>query len=193
MHLLRDIAKIRSGYLFRGKVEPEPGGEYQVIQIGDITPDARLTSAALVQVNLPDVKPSQVVKLGDVLFISRGTRKRAAAITEPLNTTIASSQLFVLHPKDNVLPEYLAWYLNQQPAQRYIEEHATGSNVSLINMESLGGLVVQIPPLETQRQIVEIHKLSLREKELLEKIQAKRSQLIERALLKTLEASERVQ
>jgi restriction endonuclease S subunit len=182
--LLKEIATIRSGHLFREKIEPDPNGQYQVIQIGDITTDARLSSYALTRISLPDIKSSQIIEKDDVLFISRGMRKQAVAITDPLENTIATSQIFVIRPDQRLLPEYLAWFINQRPAQHFLEEHSTGTNVSLVNMEALSKMPVQTPPLETQRQIVRIHNLSLREKELMDMIQTKRRVLIERSLLR---------
>lgn len=186
MPFLKDIAAIRSGYLFRGKIEPDASGRYQVIQIGDIMPDARLSAKPLVRVSLPDVKSTQILEQGDVLFISRGPRKQAVAITGQMENAIATSQFFILRPAGTVLPEYLAWYINQRPAQRYIEEHSTGTSVTLINLEALKTLPVETPPMETQARIAQIHQLSLRERELVEAIQNRRRAQIEEALLKVI-------
>ncbi len=187
MEHLKDIATIRSGHLFRGKIEPDAGGQYQVVQIGNIAPDARLSNGALTRISLPDVKPSQLLEKGDVLFISRGLRKQAVAITRPIENAIAISQFFVLRADKKVLPEYLAWYINQRPAQRYIEEHSTGTSVSLINMEALKLLPIRVLPLASQRRIIKIHQLGLREKELVEAIQDCRRAVIELTLLKAIE------
>lgn len=186
MLYLKDIATIRSGYLFRERIKPDASGQYRVVQVGDITPDAGFSNGLLVRVSLPDVKQSQVLEKGDVLFISRGLRKQAIAITWPIENTLATSQFFVLRPDERVLPEFLAWYINQRPAQRYIEEHSTGTSASLINLEAMKRLPVEAPPVETQARITKIHQLSLREKELMEAIQNKRRALIEMTLLKTI-------
>jgi restriction endonuclease S subunit len=186
MIYLKDIATIRSGYLFRERIKSDASGQYRVVQVGDIAPDAGFSNDLLVRVSLPDAKRSQVLEKGDVLFISRGPRKQAIAITWPIDNTIATSQFFVLRPDERALPEFLAWYINQRPAQRYIEEHSTGTSASLINLEAMRGLPVEIPPAEIQARITKIHQLSLREKELMEAIQNKRRALIEMALLKTI-------
>jgi restriction endonuclease S subunit len=182
-YLLKDIATIRSGYLFRERIEPDPQGEYQVIQIGDLSDEARLSDGALTRISLTEIKPSHLVQKGEVLFISRGQSKRAVAVMKKLNNAIATSQLFVLQPKESVMGEYLAWYINQRPAQRYLEEKSTGTNVSLINMEAMGKMPLQVPSLGTQRRIVEIQRLSRREDELIESIQSRRREIIELSLL----------
>jgi restriction endonuclease S subunit len=186
MLYLKDIATIRSGYLFRERIKPDASGRYLVVQVGDITPDAQLSRGSLARVSLPDVKRSQILESGDVLFISRGPRKQAVAITSPVENAIATSQFFVLRPGENVLPEFLAWYINQRPAQRYIEERSTGTSASLINLAAMKSLPVETPPLETQARVTKIHQLSLREKELMEAIQNRRRALIEMSLFKAM-------
>jgi restriction endonuclease S subunit len=184
--LLKDIAAIRSGYLFRGRIEAHANGRYRVIQIGDLAADSIIRPRTLTRTDLPDVKNSHLIEKGDVLFISRGSRKQAVAITEDLENAITTSQIFVIRPDSSTLPEYFAWYLNQRPAQRYIEEHSTGTNVSLINLDAFGKTPVQTPPIEIQRRIAQIHSLTLREKELMQSIQARRHSLIESMLLRKI-------
>src|SRR5262245_14981842 len=186
MLYLKDVATIRSGYLFRKRIKPDASGRYRVVQVGDIAPDAGFSNGSLVRVSLTDVKRRQILENGDVLFISRVPRKQALAIAWPIENTIATSQFFVLRPDERVLPEFLAWYINRRPAQRYIEEHSTGTSASLINLEAMKGLPVEAPPVETQARITKIHQLSLREKELMEAIQNRRHALIEMTLLKTI-------
>jgi len=186
MSLLINVVTIRSGYLFRERIKPDATGRYQVVQVGDVAPDAGFLDSSLLRVSLPDVKRSQILEKGDVLFISRGPRKQALAITWPIENAIATSQFFVLRPDEKVLPDYLAWYINQRPAQRYIEEHSTGTSASLINLAAIRRLPVETPPVETQARVTKIHQLSLREKELMEAIQNKRRELIEMTLLKAM-------
>jgi restriction endonuclease S subunit len=186
MLYLIDVATIRSGYLFRERIKHDASGQYLVIQAGDILSDAGFSGSSLVRVSLPDVKRSQVLEKGDVLFISRGPRKQAIAVTWPIENTIATSQFFVLRPDERLSPEFLAWYINQRPAQRYIEEYSTGTSASLINLEAMKRLPVEAPPAETQALITKIHQLNLREKELMEAIKNKRRALIEMTLLKAI-------
>lgn len=180
---LKDIADIRSGYSFRGRIKPAKDGAYRVVQIKDLEEGAFFASEDLIRTNLPDVNSNHLLKEGDVLFTSRGVRRQAVVADEVLPNTIFGSQFFVCDVKKKIEPAYLAWYMNQTPAQRYFEEHAAGTNVRIITKDVLGHLVVNVPPIEVQKKIVEIHRLSLREKKLLEEIQKKRSQLIESVLI----------
>lgn len=188
-HILKDIAQIRSGYPFRKGIEDVSDGEYRVIQIKDLDQGVMSSANNLVQTNLPDMRSDYFVQNGDVLFASRGERRRAAVVDEDLPKTIFSAQLFACSTDERVLPAYLAWYINQTPAQRYLDEHATGSYIRNVTKDALAHLLVPVPPLETQHKIVEVYRLGLREKQLLEEIKNKRSQLVEFALLQSIHKS----
>lgn len=184
--LLEEIARVRSGYSFRGRIEEAPDGAFRVVQIKDVSEGESVTAEDLVRTNLSDAKPDHLLRRGDVLFASRGSRKQSVLIDRELPNTIFGSQFFACEAGDSVDPAYLAWYLNQRPAQRYFEETAVGSNVRIVTKESLERLQVTLPPLETQRKIAEVYRLSLRERRLLEEIRRKREQLVEAALLKSI-------
>lgn len=188
MRLLKDITTIRAGYQFRGGVEPSPEGQYRVVQIKDISADGELSIGELVRTELDDVRGEHLLREGDLLFISRGPRKQAAVVGEDLSNVIAGAQFFIIKTGPGVLPEFLAWYINQTPAQRYLTENAVGSNVRIVTRAVLEHLSVEVPPVEDQQKIVKIHQLSLREKMLLETIKERRGWLIESALLKIVQS-----
>ncbi len=120
------------------------------------------------------------------MFVARAARRTAAVVEHELPNTIFGSQFLVCESKEGIDPAYLAWYINQKPAQRYLEENATGTNVRIITKEALGRLPVTVPPLAKQRKIAEVYFLSLREKRLMDEIQTKRGQLVELALLQSI-------
>lgn len=184
--LLENIARVRSGYSFRGGIEEVPDGAFRVVQIKDVREGEPVTAEALARTNLRDAKTDHLLCRGDVLFVARGSRKQAVLIDRELPNTIFGSQFFACEPGEKVDPVYLAWYLNQRPAQRYFEGTAVGSNVRIVTKESLERLPVALPPLEKQRKIAEVYMLTLRERRLVEEIRLKREQLIEAALLKSI-------
>ena len=107
--LLKDIAKIRAGYSFRGRVEPAAEGAYGVVQIKDLEEGAALSEKDLVKINLTDVNSNHLLREGDVLFASRGARRQAIVVDELTQPTIFGSQFFVCKPKDGLEPTFLAW------------------------------------------------------------------------------------
>jgi hypothetical protein len=189
---VRDIADIQIGYQFRGKVEADPNGTHKVVQIRDFEESLHLNVDGLLRVTPKGDMTRYGVKKGDVLFLSRGHRNYAMPIRDSLENTIAASYFFILRVKiKRVLPEYLAWYLNQAPAQEYLHIMARqGSHMPLIPLSAFSELEVELPDLETQKAIIEIGKLQERETQLMKDLQEKRFQLVTSACLKAAKKKE---
>lgn len=189
--LLKDISTIQAGHPFREKIEFYPEGDYSVIQIKDVGTDGRLLTDELLQTQIEKTRPEFFVKKNDVLFTTRGLNRRACFVGEELANTVFVAQIFALRVPDNKIePSYLAWYLNQKDAQEYLDATASGSYIQNVRKDILANLPIKVPPMETQKKIVEINRLALREKNLIEQIQKKRDQLIERVLLNTVNKGE---
>ena len=73
----------------------------------------------------------------------------------------------VLRPNlDIVMPEYLAWAINQPDAQRYFARMGGGTVIRMIPRSVLDDLRLDIPDIETQRRIATVDNLSKRERAL---------------------------
>lgn len=177
---ITEIADIQLGYQFRKKIEPADDGTHWVIQIRDFDEHHVLLKQHLSCVRIDTPVDKYLICKGDVLFLSRGHRNWAVAIVDDLESTVAASHFFVVRPKlDNVLSEYLAWYINQAPAQEYLHTNARrGTHMPLIPLSAFVGLKVDMPDIETQATIVKLSRLMEKEKQLLAVLQAKRSLLI---------------
>ncbi len=184
---LKEIANIKAGYSFRETIPVSENGNYRVIQIKDVNYSGLISSGDLVKAAVDSIKPEYLTQTGDVLFTSRGANRRAAVVDETAADTIFVSQLYALKIKtDAIIPEYLAWYLNQKPAQDFFEANASGSYIQNIRHDVLAQLPVVLPPVETQKRIVEIYQLGLREREMAQKILEKRWQVVEKMLLELI-------
>ena len=172
-----DIADVRSGYQFREKVEHDPHGSVPVVQIKDLTSDFQLQTNDLIRVSMPKTNPYRVEQ-GDVLFLARGHRLGATAVTEPLKETIATGYFFILQPSPYIRPGYLAWAINQKGFQERMRPLVRGSHIPLITKTDFGGLTLDVPSLETQQLIESIDSLHRRENRLIRLIQEKQTQLI---------------
>jgi hypothetical protein len=183
---ITDIAEINIGYQFRTKIEPTDDGTHSVIQIRDFDEHRLLRPEGLLRVKIDKPIEQFNINKGDVLFLSRGHKNWAVPIVDDLKAAIAVSHFFVLKIKGtDVFPEYLAWYLNQAPAQEYLHSNARhGTHMPLVPMSAFKGLEVAIPPLDKQKKIVELHTLMENEKQLLTELQVKRSRLINAVCLK---------
>lgn len=181
---LRELTEIRIGYQHRDKAEPISPvslGTHKIVQIRDLDLRGAHRAEALERGELlPSVRVSDlqratpsgdaeryVVRERDVLFLSRGQRTLAAALPAVGPATIAAYYFYILRPDGNrVLPEYLAWFVNQPLAQAYLNSHLRGSHMKMLPKAFLEDLEIVVPALAVQRRIVELEKLRQREEHL---------------------------
>lgn len=185
---LTDVATIQIGYQFRSRFEADPNGVHQVIQIKSFDDDGQLDVDNLETVTLESKADNYLVHKGDVLFLSRGHRNFAYALPELEHDTIAVSHFFIVRVnQESVMPEYLAWYLNQKPAQSTIESVARqGTRIPMVTRSAFGLLEIDIPPMAIQKNIVELEHLQQKERDLTSQILNKRSELVEAVTLKAI-------
>lgn len=125
----------------------------------------------------PSILPSpklerHFLNKGEVIILSKGHHGFVAhsyqAIKQP---AVASSVFLVLrHIKPNVLPEYLAWYINLQSTQKELINFSRGSALPAINKSILGDLYIQVPDLGTQEKIVELDRLKKTETTIIKRL-----------------------
>ena len=177
---LADTCAIHTGYTARGRLEPTAAGGVLAIQLRDISPEGAVDPERLTRVHLDNLADRYFVRAGDVVFRSRGERNTASALDERLREpALAVLPLMVLRPKaDIVLPAYLAWVINQAPAQRHFDAAARGTKIRMIPRSSLDDLELDIPDIATQRRIVAIDTLAARERELTERAAEARRKMI---------------
>ena len=86
-----------------------------------------------------------------------------------------------------MLAEYLAWFINQPPAQAFLTRQSRGTLVKLLPKSVFEELEVPVPPLAVQRQVMEIENLRAREEGQLKRLIAARQRLVQRACLDAVE------
>ena len=177
---IKDIADIQIGYPFRKKIEPLSEGTYRVIQLKDFDENRNLKLDSLTHVSITGKVEKYMVNKNDVLFLSRGHNNYAFSVDHSLDNTVAASYFFILRLKtEMMLPEYLAWYIDQPIAKKYINNIARrGTHMPLVPLSEFKNLKIDIPDIETQKRIIELNRLFDRESKLLNKILEKRSLLI---------------
>lgn len=177
----------RPGYPFRGAVEEVRNGEVGVVQIKNADPERGIDWSELVRTNLPGRRKPDWLQAGDVLFTARGGRNVAIHVDQAPGQVVCAPHFYLLRTLDQrVLPAYLAWYINEDPAQRYLAQSAEGSVITSIRRAVLEALPVPVPSLERQHLIVDLVAAARREKQLTEQLIRNREQqltLVARGLL----------
>jgi hypothetical protein len=193
-----ELATVQLGYQHREKIEPASVGTYQVIQAKDVVTEGRFSEYLVSSVgvwtgSLYMVTPKgpawkYQVEPGDVLFAARGSRNFGIAVDPrwiqpfPISfeNILAASHFYILKPNTNrVVPDYLAWCINQPGTQKLLQSMATGSHMKMIPKSRFEELLVDMPPIETQHKIITLHFLAEQERKLVNQISEKRSQIVQ--------------
>nr|WP_315167449.1 restriction endonuclease subunit S [uncultured Flavobacterium sp.] len=174
-----------SGYSFREKVEHNPDGHVGIIQMKDIFNDySSFDFLNLDKVSDILFKDKFYLTKGDILFVSKGINNYAIAINSVPFPVVASATFFIIRVnKEKILPEYLAWYMNQKEAQNYFSEKKAGTYVPNLNKQDIMELPLKVPPIKTQKAIAKTAKLLNRELAILEKLKTTRKELIQAQLI----------
>ncbi|ENZ93697.1 hypothetical protein PD5205_03178 [Xanthomonas fragariae] len=153
---LGHVAVIRMGYPFRGSIAEVGGGSVRIVQIRDLARTGLRTYDALLTTEIERRKKPDWLQDQDILFIARGAHTFAALVEAPPPRTLCSPHIYVIRVKtpQRLLPAFLAWQLNQAPAQRYLRQSAEGSNQLSIRRTLLDMTPVRLPPLPLQHAAI---------------------------------------
>lgn len=174
---LKDISEVILGYTFRSKLEKQVDGDVLVLQARNIIEDIIIKETDLLRVDLGNNRTNAFAKNNDVVLSSRGSF-RSAVIRTTSGTVVASSSVYLLRLKtEEVLPEYLAIYLNSDFAQKQIKEKITGVVINALLRRNVEELEIIIPSLEAQKKAVSIYYNNLLYQKLLTKKQLLNSQI----------------
>lgn len=177
---IAEIAKIRPGYLARQGVTATPEGTHRLLQIRDFNPERTAFDPASLARFLPDSPTSvQPLSEADVIFLAKGANNFAFA-TGPLpEPTLAAGYFFVIRPRAEILPAYLAWFLNQPATLRTISRLGTsGAHMPVVRRADIESIEVPVPPVDVQHAIVELDSLAREEQTLLRELMRCRSALV---------------
>ncbi|RAR51075.1 restriction endonuclease subunit S [Flavobacterium lacus] len=131
---------------------------------------------------------THLLKVGDVLFVSKGRNFFAVAYDGAYAPAVASTTFLVLRVKSKiVLPDYLVWFLNHPQTQSVLWSFAKGSSIPSISKTILEQIEIPIPNLSKQNTILELHKLQLQEKKIQKQIGKLRQEYINQLTYKSIE------
>lgn len=181
---LESIVEIKLGYPFRSRVEPDATGSTAIVQMKDIDEQDLLHVESMVRVNLEYAKEQYDLKVGDVIFRSRGKRNTAALVAAPLGSALLAAPLMLIRiTSDEIMPGYVQWYLNQPSTQRRLDIMPTSTTGRMIGISELRKFEIDVPPLEVQQTIQTISGLCQKEQQLTQEIAATRQSLWEGILM----------
>ncbi|PNI06241.1 restriction endonuclease subunit S [Vibrio diazotrophicus] len=180
-YLLSEIACIQTGFPFRGQIKDKgEEGTVAVVQPKDVSHSGIFMTDNLLKTHLSGRKKPDWLEVDDILFIAKGVRKMACCVTEKIENTVCSPNLYQIriNPafKQRINPEFLSWQINQQTIQNYLTRGAEGSGQTAIRKPVLEATPVIIPDIKKQEIIVKMHRSAVKEAELLQSLIDNRQQ-----------------
>ena len=171
---LGDIAEIMAGvpgFAEKGTFR------YKVVQPNSFT-DAGTMNAVEVQKRSDEISERQLLTVGDVLVKRLNPSFVHVAALESVGMAV-SQNLLVVRPGNEVDPYYLGYLLEQKEILGQVE-HVTGSAAAIkaISIKKLADIMVPVIPIEKQRMVGEIWKLSRKRKQLLDDYMAENDRLV---------------
>ena len=176
-----DIAIVQTGVF--AKKSPTPNAVY--LQQSDFDEEGNVDVSLSPTIEVSD---KYMLNSGDLLVVCKGGKNQCIEVPEMGYKAVASSSFLVLriNDKENVLPAYVAWFLNLSSTQRILMQQAKGSAILSISKNVLGEIEIPIPSVEKQQQCLQLAKLYKREQMLCQAIMQKRSQLFESKIINNL-------
>ena len=114
--------------------EHDPDGKTGILRLGTVDYDDRTIDWGE-RMRVTDYEPGShhFLRNGDILIVGRGSKRTAFLVKDPPARTVADRTFFVARPDpDQIVPAFLAWYLNERRAQHYLQSHSRGTNIQTI-------------------------------------------------------------
>lgn len=106
---------------------------------------------------------NHMLKTGDILVPARGTTARIAIFKEQSYPCIASSNLVVIRPKENVLNStYLKAFFDSPLGKKLLESTQQGTTVMNLSYKDMQTLEIPVPDMDKQEAIAEKYNKELR-------------------------------
>jgi restriction endonuclease S subunit len=183
---LGEIAAIQTGVF----AKPVTDGEVVYLQAKNFDEFGKLQTKLYPEIQYQSINEHHLLLKGDVLFAAKGVKNFASCFDRNSMSAVASTSFFVIriYPKqrENTVPDYLAWMLNQENIQSFLKSKARGTSIPSIRKTDLEALEIELPPIEKQRIIIQLAELMEKEYALREQLQNLRKKLIAQQIIKTV-------
>jgi len=184
---LSDISEIQVGHQSREGIRAQPDGSHFLLQARDFDTLHKVDWYNLTRFTPAGSTTKSKIQQGDVLFLAKGQDNFAYPVARSVNHVLAANSFYILRPHQaTILPDYLAWWLNQPPAQEYIKLNRSGSSLPFLSVSALSCLEVPIPNIEMQRKIGDLELLRKKEADLLGLYLSKKSTLLKTVCLNAI-------
>jgi restriction endonuclease S subunit len=182
---LKDISSIQTGVF----AKPNIGGDVVYLQAKHFSETGQLNTLLHPDLMSDAVSVKHVLKKGDVIFAAKGTKNFATVYNLDI-PAVASTSFFVIRIneiyKHSIIPEYLAWWMNQPFSQTVLKTKATGTSIVSISKAMLEEFEITIPEIHKQELILKINTLRNKETELIKQLETLKEQQLQQQIINAI-------
>lgn len=175
---LKDCVNIRTGLILSRKLSEEDFNyEYKSINLTSVYGGVISKETLDVFRTKEELKEDYLTKEGDIIV--RLTRPYTAVLItkEDENIVISSNFLKLTCDKEKVLPQYLYWLLNTERIKHKIFQNSVSNVLDAITANTYGNLLLNLVPIDKQRIIGNLYLLTIKENELISRLQEEKQKL----------------
>ena len=183
---LYDIATIRTGLVLsrkKAKLHGDIKYYYKQITLKSFSDSITLQTHFFDDfISIEEIDETYTSRLGDIIVRLREPNT-AVYINEKSAGLVIPSLFAIVRVNDKTVDNtFLAYYLNSMEVRRVLERELKGTTISMIKTKDLGNLVLNLPPVDVQKNMVKLMVLSEKEIALLDKLKEKKQQYAQAAL-----------
>jgi restriction endonuclease S subunit len=144
------------------------GDYFPYIEISAIdTVDGAITEITNVEkINAPS-RAKKIVRNNDIIVSTTRPNRGAIGLVREIDDIVIASTGFAIIRKisEDILLEYLYIMLRQKSSLLQMEQRSSGGNYPAITENELKKILIPLPPMETQQQIVDFYQCAVEEKQ----------------------------
>lgn len=184
---LKDFAEIKLGYSLRGELAPDDSGNVLVIMPRDLDANGKIDFSQATCTNISGKPDKYFLEDGEILLTSRG-RFTASVYKSPDSRSFIASSLFlqILVKSKDVLPEYIALYLNSSIGQQQITRISSNATIPAITKQELENLEIPIISVGQQKQLCALAVVVKESAALMNRKLDLQSQIFDNMIIKTI-------
>lgn len=178
---LHQLVDMRSGY--QGKItEDEAAQTVKLMKLKDVSKEGIIQYEDIETVKVERILPKHLLNQGDIIFKAKSGDNTAACIDRQEENLLATAHYILMSIKEEfkeqVLPQYLAMYLNSEYAKSHIKARSEGTALAIVKISGLEELEVILPSPEEQAKLSELYALMLQERVTMQKLMLEREKQI---------------
>lgn len=157
---IKDFCTIKTGYSFRGQVAADENGTFYLLQAKDINAFGEIDYHQCIKISTDNIKRITPLSQGEIVLTARGSFK--AAVFDSNEQFVTSNAIFILNVDSKKCnSDYLAIWLNSPACKKQLDKVTLlSATTPVLPRTALDNLVVDLPGLTEQNEIVKVYKLN---------------------------------